>query len=269
MRQESGANSWLAGWVAVPLGTLAGHPFDTIKVRVQVKGCNRLKGLWSGAALPVASRQFVKGTLYGTYGLLNGIFQRRTGNITLPWWLYGTSGGISGAVSALLQTPADYIKIRIQTSDQRLPIMGRATSIIQGTNIRGLYRGLRPMVLRDTLGFFVYFSLFEHLRRNLHTQGTFWKQFVLGSFVGCVSWVFQFPIDVIKSRIQASPNSQVSATQLARYVASNEGISVFFRGLSVALIRACVVHGTTMSVYETMLDYINSEPDSFTPCLKT
>ena len=258
MRRESGANSWLAGWVAVPLGTLAGHPFDTMKVRIQMNGAeNKFKGLWSGSTVPVASRQIVKGTLYGSYGMINSFFQQRTGNLSLPWWLYGASGGISGGVSALLQTPADYIKIRIQTGDQRLPVLGRVTSVIRKTNISGLYQGVRPMVLRDSLGFFVYFSLFEHLRRRFGTQGTFWKQFILGSFVGCISWMFQYPIDVIKTRLQATHNCKLTATKMAYNTLSNEGISVFYRGLSAALIRACVVHGTTMSIYEAMLDYIN------------
>eukprot|EP01059_Diplonema_ambulator_P024012 TRINITY_DN3974_c0_g1_i1.p1 TRINITY_DN3974_c0_g1~~TRINITY_DN3974_c0_g1_i1.p1 ORF type:complete len:299 (+),score=23.84 TRINITY_DN3974_c0_g1_i1:50-898(+) len=277
-RKESGRRSWAAGGVAGTVGTAVGYPLDTLKVRVQtgmvggtdglVSAAKRVRtdgllSLWKGVSVPICSRLVIKSTLYSTYGWCNGRWQKKLDRTKLEWYHYGASGAVGGVVGSFTQTPVDFVKVRLQTTPEHLPIYGRIKHVFNTAfpenayKLPILYRGYPPMLCREVAGFAVYFSIFEYIKQKYNFHGSFHWIFLTGSFVGSVSWTIQYPFDVIKSRMQASKDLSTTSVQVFKDLVRTQGVRGMYRGLSAALLRACFVHGVTMSTYEFILDTLN------------
>jgi len=99
------------------------------------------------------------------------------------------------------------------------------------------------------------------------------KVLVCGGIAGVVTWASVFPLDVVKTRVQAqvwpsgvsgsalrpllgtSTVRRKGALQIAREAYIEGGTRVFFRGLMVCSLRAFVVNAVQWVVYEwTMLE---------------
>jgi len=96
------------------------------------------------------------------------------------------------------------------------------------------------------------------------------KVLLCGGVAGVVTWASIFPLDVIKTRLQAQgcgdkasecrpllPGSQEGlrekqkgTMEIARQAYRQEGMGVFFRGLGVCSVRAFIVNAVQWAVYE-------------------
>lgn len=84
------------------------------------------------------------------------------------------------------------------------------------------------------------------------------KVLLCGGIAGIVTWASVFPLDVIKTRLQArtielSPEHRplvqpsakpytASSIQIAKEAYLNEGLKAFYRGLGVCSVRAFIVN---------------------------
>lgn len=72
--------------------------------------------------------------------------------------------------------------------------------------IRGIYRGLGITVAREIPAFGLYFSSYEFMTRQSGPSkpvGTL-HMMAAGGMAGVFSWLFTYPIDFLKSRLQVS-----------------------------------------------------------------
>lgn len=79
---------------------------------------------------------------------------------------------------------------------------------------------------------------------------------VAGGFAGITSWVTATPLDVIKSRMQMAGLEQREYQGLLDCMVSSarqEGLGVFFRGLTINSARAFPVNAVTFLSYEYLL----------------
>jgi hypothetical protein len=63
-----------------------------------------------------------------------------------------------------------------------------------------------------------------------------------GGAAGVASWASIYPLDVVKSRVQAAPGRYAGWVDCARQSVRSEGWSVLTRGLSACLLRAALVN---------------------------
>lgn len=80
---------------------------------------------------------------------------------------------------------------------------------------------------------------------------------VAGGLAGVASWVFCYPLDVLKTRIQGQTQSSSRKYNgivdcLSKSV-REEGYRVLWRGLGTAVARAFVVNGAIFAAYEITL----------------
>ena len=89
-----------------------------------------------------------------------------------------------------------------------------------------------------------------------------------GGMAGIFSWIFTYPQDVIKSRLQADGWGQAQeyrgASHCLHTSVANEGLSCLVRGIGSTVIRAFPMNAVTFGVYSyIMKTYGDEEEDSY------
>jgi solute carrier family 25 carnitine/acylcarnitine transporter 20/29 len=189
----------------------------------------------------------------------------------------------TGALQTLILSPVELVKIRLQLEaaghgrpghhHRRRGPVEMARDILRREGLRGVYRGLTVTALRDAPAHGVYFWTYERARERMHPgcrrQGAdgdgdegLGTMLVSGGLAGVASWVCCYPLDVVKSRLQAQG---MGATPRYRGVVDcfrrsvrEEGLPVLWRGLGTAVARAFVVNGAIFSAYELALRFLAS-----------
>ena len=81
-----------------------------------------------------------------------------------------------------------------------------------------------------------------------------------GGLAGILTWLVNYPIDVIKSRIQADGTQGVNRyhgfVDCGKQILQSEGIRGFKKGLGVTLIRAFPVNAVTFATVMVLLNYM-------------
>ncbi|KAJ9070331.1 hypothetical protein DSO57_1009174 [Entomophthora muscae] len=84
-----------------------------------------------------------------------------------------------------------------------------------------------------------YFATYEILKDAFakHQTPSFYSTLFAGGFAGVTNWLVAIPADVLKSRIQTSPNN-LRIPQAYQHLVNAEGHAGLYRGLGPALLRA-------------------------------
>ncbi|XP_077996057.1 solute carrier family 25 member 45-like [Glandiceps talaboti] len=232
---------FVAGFLGGGAGLFVGHPFDTIKVRLQAQSisgtnyggiidCTRklighesILGFYKGMGFPLATIPLQNAITFGAYGYALK---------HLSLWKYGTTdcvpgnmdiviaGCVGGFAQLSVACPVELVKIRLQmqthgkgnpSSSKVLPHyrgpVHCISSIWKTEGLPGCYRGLNIMIFRDIPASAVYFLTYEVLCKKLTSEGkqgpSTLAMLLAGGLAGCASWIIINPMDVIKSRYQA------------------------------------------------------------------
>lgn len=73
---------------------------------------------------------------------------------------FGMAGSMAGLSTLLLITPLERFKILLQTSNSSF------YGLWKQHGLKNSMRGFRLTLLRDVVGNFIYFSMYEHILRN-------------------------------------------------------------------------------------------------------
>jgi len=170
------------GFVAGSAQTIIGHPFDTIKTRIQMGMGYKLIGLYRGFFPPLVGGCVQNSFLFGTEKYL----EKKMPN---SFW----AGFVSGGLSTLLISPAEYVKCNMQ-KNSNLSVM----DVVRNGN---MMRGFGTTFVRDSVGFGIYFSLYEYLQRKSDNS------LINGGLAGVASWIYSYPIDTVKTIQQTEGRS--------------------------------------------------------------
>jgi solute carrier family 25 carnitine/acylcarnitine transporter 20/29 len=229
---------FLSGMIGGIVGTIFSHPADTIKTRIQSQTANTLTqsikmgNLYRGISAPLFGIGFEKLIVFGFYGECKK---------------YGLSDGISGLIggfaSTLVVVPVDRIKIIMQNKEPLTKNIFMPAS---------LYKGFSITLFRETPGFGIYFTTYNKLTRKFNQEKSLSKSFIFGSLSGLTSWIFIYPSDLIKTRYQAikESNTNNSITNVIKNIYKIDGLKGFYRGFSLAIMRALPLHGGVFLGYE-------------------
>ena len=222
-----------------------GHPFDTIKVRLQTSEKSHfqgpidcclqtfrregIRGFYKGMTPPLfgwmASDSVMLGSLtYYRKALLNNVFanpQFRPGlspetlaNQKLPSFGHGLAGVGAGLTVSFIACPVENVKARLQTqyaarkSDRFYSGPVDCTRrILQTHGIRGLYHGLFATCLFRSFFFFWWgsYDVFTRMFQNHTSLSTPAINFWAGGISAQVFWLTSYPSDRIKQLIMTDP----------------------------------------------------------------
>ena len=229
---------FVSGMIGGVVGTLFSHPADTIKTRIQSGTANTLSqsikmgNLYRGISAPLFGIGFEKLIVFGFYGECKK---------------YGLSDGISGLIggfaSTLVVVPVDRIKIIMQNKEPITKSLFIPSS---------LYKGFSITLFRETPGFGIYFTTYNKLTNKFNQEKSLSKSFIFGSLSGLTSWIFIYPSDLIKTRFQSVKETSTSnsVTSVIKSIYKIDGLRGFYRGFSLAIMRALPLHGGVFLGYE-------------------
>lgn len=270
-------HSFLGGCVSGVASLIAGQPFDTVKVRMQTSSSYRSAGdclrqllakegpqaLFKGMSSPVLSASFVNAIVFSSYNETMTLIKKDCEGKPTYAQVF-IAGSVAGGAQCSVLCPTELVKCRLQVAQSTVgggPLQC-IREVYRERGVRGFYAGLGPILLRDLPAFGCYFSLYEIVKDALETQGrSLWlSSCVAGGVAGVVSWAVVYPMDVLKSVVQTQPltgvGSQQSMLGTARDLLRSKGPRVFFRGMSVALVRALPVNCIVFPVYEYTVGFL-------------
>ncbi|MEE6515166.1 hypothetical protein FKM82_023692 [Ascaphus truei] len=281
---------FIAGWISGAFGLVVGHPFDTVKVRLQTQSryhgifdCitkmyrkEKVLGFFKGMSVPVGTVAISNSLAFGSYSnsllyLSDTKFKdRRKRPQNLHVYM---AGCFSGLVQVYFTAPVDLIKVRLQNQTHSFKskvVPGHpqaryrgplhcAVSIFREEGIVGLYRGSMALVLRDVPSMGLYFLTYEVVCRWMTTEGEIpgaWTMLFAGGSAGTVSWAFANPMDVMKSRLQMDGMQGVQYRGILDCIVKSirqEGARVLLKGLTINSLRAFPVNAVTFLSYEMLV----------------
>ncbi|BBM99533.1 hypothetical protein MPTK1_1g21910 [Marchantia polymorpha subsp. ruderalis] len=191
------SNDYIAGVAAGVATVLIGHPFDTIKVKLQTQRRNAqasqyrngvhclmqivrgegARGLYRGATPSFVGMSLESALLFGIYTQLRSTFQ--AGDEKSPL-LYSVlpAGFLAGASVSTVLCPTELVKCRLQAQVKRGSAGGRSLKVYDGPvdcvlrtlrseGVQGLFRGLTATFAREAFGNSAFFLTYEFTRSHM------------------------------------------------------------------------------------------------------
>lgn len=219
---------------------IVGHPFDTIKVKLQSQpapgpgqalkyagamdavkqtiAAEGSRGLYKGMGAPLATVAALNAVLFTVRGQMEALLRSEPG-AALTVGQQVVCGAGAGVAVAILACPVELIKCRLQA--QGTSTGSGATSlamkyggpsdvarhVLQSGGVRGLFKGLVPTMAREVPGNAAMFGVYEAIKQSFaggqDTSGLGRGSLIVaGGLAGASFWVSVYPTDVVKSVIQ-------------------------------------------------------------------
>lgn len=289
-------NNFVAGFLSSGFGTLTGQPFDVVKVKQQAADCRQSSlrilietvryegatGLLRGLVPPLVGQGAFASVNFAGFNLvlakicgLEGVDRQQLSSLIVKEQAdlkhLFAAGCVSGALSTLVTTPFDLVKVKLQTEkpkSNRL-VLGSSRRLIalqlRTRGFRGLYSGWGITLCREVPSVGVYFASYYKLKNRIKdlTNGRQTiTEVMAGGIAGMLSWTVSIPFDIVKTRQQiqnfelAHNTKPITALTIASEVWQKEGVAGFGRGAFPLVLRAFPVNAVSFFAYERISDIL-------------
>lgn len=273
---------YVAGTIAGMGKVVAGHPLDTLKVRMQTAGTQSRatishRNLLAGMTAPLVTTPLLGGLNFGIYDTAHRkiasrcprIFgarhserrRNRDGNMLSVY----VAGCFSGWVVCNFTCPMNNIKVQQQT----IPL-GEAIGLrraVQRVGLKGMFKGYLPHALTEGGGRGIYMLGYELSKELLgldrasvgNDNGSdLFKRIFCGSVGGSLAWATIYPVDVIRNRLMRDWRREKYAGTLdcVQKTLLEDGVRGLYRGIGYSMVRTVPVAGVTLSLYDVALDFL-------------
>ncbi|CAA2964214.1 mitochondrial carnitine acylcarnitine carrier [Olea europaea subsp. europaea] len=234
------AKDLTAGTVGGAAQLIVGHPFDTIKVKLQSQtvplpgqppkysgaidavkqtiAAEGPRGLYKGMGAPLATVAAFNAVLFTVRGQMETLLRSEPGApLTVNQQVVCGAG--AGVAVSFLACPTELLKCRLQAQSALASAdsaavavkyggpMDVARHVLQTAGARGLFKGLVPTLAREVPGNAAMFGVYEALKtylaggRDTSELGR-GSLMLSGGLAGAAFWLSVYPTDVVKSVIQ-------------------------------------------------------------------
>lgn len=165
------------------------------------------------------------------------------------------AGSLTGAANVFLICPFDRVRVIKQATKGKQSVNFK--NVYDKAGLQGLYKGFSAFFLRETIGCGFYFSVYDYALSRQEEIGSA-KLMVAGGLAGVSFWSAIFPIDCIKTRMQAddlaAPKYRGSLDCL-RQLLQNEGVTALYRGYFAVILRTIPANAIFILLYGHLLRY--------------
>ncbi|KAF9324777.1 hypothetical protein BGZ91_002756 [Linnemannia elongata] len=202
-----------------------------------------------------------------------------------PWKLNNLWAGLLAGVTeaVLVVTPMDVVKIRLQAQRHSMadpldiPKYRNAAhcafTVVREEGFGALYRGVGLTSLRQATNQAANFPTYHFLKGYLQrlqdiTELPGYQSATIGLISGAMGPLVNNPIDIVKTRIQKTPNPE-GLSGWARFkdvngsILKNEGWRAFYKGVTPRVLRVAPGQAVTFAVYERVSSWLDSNSDRF------
>ncbi|KAI8929299.1 mitochondrial carrier domain-containing protein [Entophlyctis helioformis] len=262
---------FLAGLLSGATKLVVGHPFDTIKVRMQTQGGHgRFKGpldclvttvrkegfraLYKGATPPLLGWAIMDSVQMGSLNNFRLCLQGDDPSVKLTSVQQGIAGIGAGVVVSFVATPIELLKGRLQVQ------YDAATKTYSGPLdcARQIIRADGSCLMFRSF-FWVLWGSYDVYTNELNKMGvnSSMVPFFAGALAANTFWTISFPADAIKNRIMTHPANlpRLTIRECARRMYRAEGIRGFYRGFLPSFLRSAPTNGAAVLVYETVFKH--------------
>ncbi|ODV89234.1 hypothetical protein CANCADRAFT_148477 [Tortispora caseinolytica NRRL Y-17796] len=259
---------------------LVGHPFDTIKVRMQTAPSGQFTGsldcflqtirkegpaaLYKGTTPPLLGWMVMDSVMLGSYHNYKQCFKKYLYNDTeIPLLAQGVAGMLGGWTVSLVAAPVEHIKARLQVqyNAQTRLYSGPIDCIRKIYNIggiRAIYHALPATVLFRSHFFFFWITArttTDYMNANTSfTPGII--SFISGGLAAQVFWCTSYPFDVVKQRMMTDnlvTPKYPTWISTAHTIYKESGLKGFTRGFVPCILRAFPANAAALCAYEGIL----------------
>ncbi|EMS61321.1 hypothetical protein TRIUR3_24130 [Triticum urartu] len=266
------AKDLTAGTVGGIANLVVGHPFDTIKVKLQSQpspapgqlpkyagafdavkqtvAAEGPRGLYKGMGAPLATVAAFNALLFTVRGQMETLLRSEPGAPLTAQSSLAEAGAVSGV--ALPKGPMDV-----------------ARHVMRDAGVKGLFKGIVPTMGREIPGNAIMFGVYEAVKQYMaggrDTSGLGQGSLILaGGLAGGALWLTVYPTDVVKSVIQVDDCKKQSVIQVddckkPRYsgsidalkkIVAADGVKGLYKGFGPAMARSVPANAATFVAYE-------------------
>ncbi|XP_069142378.1 mitochondrial carnitine/acylcarnitine carrier protein-like [Argopecten irradians] len=290
-KKPSPLKDFIAGGAGGVCCVFAGHPLDTIKVRVQTmpkpgpgesplyKGTldcalktvqkEGFFGLYKGMAAPLMGVAPMFAICFFGFGVGKRLQQKQPGD-SLTYAQIFMAGGLAGVFTTGIMTPGERIKclLQIQADSKVKKYAGPvdcAKQLYKEGGIRSIYKGTAATLLRDIPASGMYFMSYEYLQHTLTPKGgsredlSVGRTLFAGGVAGICNWGVCLPADVLKSRLQTAPAGTYpnGIRDVYKQLMREEGFMSLYKGFTPVMLRAFPANAACFLGYEVTMKALN------------
>ena len=210
----------ISSFVAGSLQTIVGHPFDTVKTRMQIYSINskkcildiiRKEGFLS--FYKVSLTPLIVGSVQNCMSFSIENYLKKYSNNSF------FTGFVSGGINSFFTTPAELIKCHIQNEKKKHLNFRETFDILNKKNIN-LQTGLLATFVRESIGCSIYFGSYNYLQKKYNNP------LLNGGLAGVFGWIYSYPIDVIKTQKQMTNGSYLNIIKKLKFNQYIHGLNV-------------------------------------------
>lgn len=283
---------FIGGVIGSCCSVVVGQPFDIVKVRLQnsavktsagevIKSIYQKEGLlafWKGTLPPLVGIGFANSIVFGVVENSKKVVSSfNEPEEVLSIKQHAFCGAVSGTANSLASTPAEGLRIRMQVQGKVDPrgdphytnSVDCAKKVFEGYGIKGIYRGFASTLVRDTLGCGMFFFVYQGLAKKVFVGEAknaedmkSWQVFIAGGLGGMAFWCPIYPIDSIKSRLQADSltNPRYRGSLDCLYKTLQEvGLSGMYKGFWPCAARSFPANASMLVGFELAMSIIGRD----------
>ncbi|CAI0418586.1 unnamed protein product [Linum tenue] len=279
------AKDLAAGTVGGAAQLVVGHPFDTIKVKLQSQpvplpgqppkyagafdavkqtiAAEGAGGLYKGMGAPLATVAAFNAVLFTVRGQMEALLRSEPG-ATLTIGQQVICGAGAGLAVSILACPTELVKCRADSSAATVALkyggpMDVAKQVLRSEGgTRGLFKGLVPTMAREIPGNAAMFGVYELLKQKMAGGEDTSKLgrgslMLAGGLAGASFWGSVYPTDVVKSALQVDDYSKPKysgSMDAFRKILAAEGVKGLYKGFGPAMGRSIPANAACFLAYE-------------------
>lgn len=292
-QNNSIVKNFIAGGFGGTCLVFAGHPLDTIKVRLQTqpyspdgkptlyKGtydCTKkiirnegFLGLYKGMAAPIIGVTPMYAICFFSFTMGKKLQQKSEDHVFSLRELF-FAGALAGLSTTVILAPGERVKCLLQVQNANPSSTGPKYAgpgdcfkqLYKQGGIRNVYVGTVATACRDVPSSGVYFMTYEFFQRILMPEGgtradlSPARTLFAGGMAGIVNWLVAIPADVLKSRQQtAAPGTYAGFADVLKKTLASDGIGGLYKGATPVMLRAFPANAACFLGYECAMKFLN------------
>ena len=264
-------NEFVCGWGASLVNVIITFPINKAMFRQQLEGISikrafrQLKReglitLYRGMGPPLIQRTLTVSVMFGTYAnyrrFLNDNFP------SLPYHLVSSCAAFAAGTTELMLIPFERVQVLLQAKQFNGTYSNTFhvfKSLYGAHGTREFYRGISACFIRNGLSNVLFFGLREPLKNDLLNSfkaGPYLCDFISGAVLGALLSTVFYPLNVIKTRMQARVGGRhVKIHETFQLIFKERGYSWrrMFHGVHINFTRSLLSWGIINATYEALM----------------